>query len=877
LKSTEKLMLKSIVKSIIGDAFLASPKAVLKKVNALEGRMRSLSDAELAGLTPQFRERLAAGADIEKLMPEAFAAVREASRRVLGMRHFDVQIIGGVVLARGQIAEMKTGEGKTLVATLPAYLHALSGEGVHIVTVNDYLAHRDAEWMGSVHKFMGLTVGCIQEQMGSTPQEETAARKAAYACDITYGTNSEIVFDDLRDNLAGSTDEIVHRGFNYALVDEVDLILIDEAQTPLIISGSGDEDSSFFKRADSILRRLKAETDFKRQPRTKTATLTEEGLAKVEELLGVGSLDHPDNLRWFHAIHQSLQAHAVYRLDVDYIVTEGRVFLIDEHTGRVSEDKRFSDGLHQALEAKENVQIRSEDLTLAKTSYQYYFRRYKLLAGMSGTAFSEKTEFLKVYHLNVKRIPTNMPMIRKDYRRVLFRNLRDKHETVLAEIIDNVEAGRPTLVGSVSVHESEQLSRQLKQKGIRHEVLNAKNHEQEAEIIAQAGRKAAVTISTNMAGRGTDIILGGNPEGLAAKMASPGTPKYEEELERFRALCLEEGESVKAAGGLVVIGTGEHDSVRIDNQLRGRSGRQGDPGSSIFLISVEDDVYQKFGYETVVPKLKEMLQDHPAGEPVHNKDIEAALDQLREKVEIENQSVRLDVVKYDGVIVDRREAIWAMRRQLISSGSQADWHARVTQLLRELAGHLSESYDTAAESSDDEGLDTRNLQNTKWRTLLENIYGAVIPEPEGGWPYDLDGVEKAVLTAYKNRYGTQFDAELMEWERHTLLGIIDRLWTQFLTDVERVEEGIGLRGYGNLDPLVEFRREVGLIYVELLRDINLHAFRVWLRVDPKKVPEETAGRNSDAGVRANAARKPEKKQLNLPKVRAGGRRRKARN
>jgi len=772
---------------------------------------------------------------------------------------------------------MKTGEGKTLVATLPAYLHALSGEGVHIVTVNDYLAHRDAEWMGRVYRFMGLSVGCIQEQMGSDPQEEISARKAAYACDITYGTNSEIVFDDLRDNLASSTEEIVHRGFNFALVDEVDLILIDEAQTPLIISGSGDEDSSFFKRADSIIRKLKAETDFKRQPRTKTATLTEEGLAKVEALLGVGSLDHPDNLRWFHAIHQSLQAHAVYRLDVDYIVTQGRVFLIDEHTGRVSEDKRFSDGLHQALEAKENVQIRSEDMTLAKTSYQYYFRRYKLLAGMSGTAYSEKTEFLKVYHLNVKRIPTNMPMIRKDYRRVLFRNLRDKHEAVLAEIIANVEAGRPTLVGSVSVRESEQLSRLLKQKGIRHEVLNAKNHEQEAEIIAQAGRRAAVTISTNMAGRGTDIILGGNPEGLASKLAAPGTAKYEEELERFRIQCREEGEAVKAAGGLMVIGTGEHESVRIDNQLRGRSGRQGDPGSSIFFISVEDDVYQKFGYETVVPQLKEMLADHPAGEPVNNKDIESALDQLREKVEIENQSIRLDVVKYDGVIVDRREAIWAMRRQLLSSDGLQEWHARVAKMLRELLEHLSESYDRAAVMSDDEEHDARSLHDAKWRVLLENIYGASIPEPDGGWPSDLSGVERAAFDLYRNRYGTEFDTELMNWERHTLLGIIDRLWTQFLTDVERVEEGIGLRGYGNLDPLVEFRREVGLIYVELLRDINLHAFRVWLRVDPKKVPEEATGRNSGSVAPVRAAGRREKKQLNLPKVRAGGRRRKARN
>ncbi len=863
--------MSAFVKAVFGDLFQASPKSVLKKVNRLEERMRSLDDQALSALTPEFKKRLADGESLEHLMPEAFAAVREASRRVLNMRHYDVQIIGGVTLARGQIAEMRTGEGKTLVAPLPAYLHALSGKGVHVVTVNDYLAARDAEWMGQVYRFMGLSVGCIQEQMGDSQLDESSARKAAYACDITYGTNSEMVFDDLRDNLAGSAEEIVHRGFHFALVDEVDLLLIDEAQTPLIISGKGEEDSGIFKRVDLIIRQLQEGSDYQTQPRSHTATLTDDGLLKVEEKLAVGSLSHPDNLLWFHAVHKSLLAHAAYRLDVDYIVNTGRVFLVDEHTGRVSEDKRFSDGLHQALEAKERVQVRSEDMTLAKTSYQYFFRRYPLLAGMSGTAWSERDEFLKVYRLKVKRIPTNMPMVRKDYRRAVFRNLKDKHDVLLSEIEQNSEDGRPTLVGSVSVYESEQISRLLKRNKIKHHVLNAKNHADEASIISQAGRKGAVTISTNMAGRGTDILLGGSPEMMASEKADPGTSKYERELERCKAVCEEERKHVVEAGGLFVIGTGEHESVRIDNQLRGRSGRQGDPGASMFLVSIEDHIYKKFGSETYIPELMEHLQDHPAGEPVEDKFVFDTLKNLREKIEVENQAVRVEVLKYDAVIVERREGIWTMRRELLDSPNLEEWHEKVRALVFDLMRRLIEEHSRSGNSSKS-SKDAESLRKM-FHDILVSIYGREVAPPEDGWPLEEEAAVDYLCDCYRDRYGTVHDEQLMEWERYTFLGTIDKLWTQFLTDVERIEEGIGLRGYGNLDPLVEFRREVGLVYMELLRDISLRALQLWLQVDPKAV-KEAAPVESDRSKLVADKKVKSKKSSRLPKVRTGGGRRK---
>ena len=866
--------------SLFKGLFEASDRSLLRRINRLEESFRAIPDGELATSLQLLKQRLAKGESLMALLPESFALVREAARRSLNMRHFDVQLIGGIELARGRIVEMATGEGKTLVATLAAVLHAMGGQGVHVVTVNDYLATRDAEWMGRVYRLLGLSVGVIQEEMGQSYEKELVARRAAYACDITYATNHELVFDFLRDNLAATAEEVVQRGFNFCIVDEVDLILIDEAQTPLIISGPSDENPRYFQTVDHALRRLSAQRDYTVDRKSRTASLTDEGLTRLEAALGVGSLAHPDNLHWMHAAHQALQAHAVYENDVDYIVEEGRVHIVDEYTGRVSPDKRFSDGLHQALEAKERVEIQGEDVTLAKTSYQHFFRGYPGLCGMTGTAYSEREEFRKVYFRKTRRIPSHKPMIRKDYRRLVFKTLAAKQRAVVREIAEAHVLGRPILVGSVSVRESEQLSRLLDQTEIPHQVLNAKQDDQEAAIVAQAGRMGAVTVSTNMAGRGTDIILGGNPEKLAEGEGLLGSPAYSQALERYRDVCAQEQKRIMAAGGLYVIGTGEHESVRLDNQLRGRAGRQGDPGSSAFFVSFEDPIYRAFGQMGALKQLQEMCAELPDDDPVENPQVEAILSALREKVVVENEAVRFEVLKYDTVIHEQRETAWSWRRSLLGARDMEDWRESVRDLLHDLMPRVKEAILRRISESDetgDVGLDA--VKGNVWSKIVEVISGQTLGSEEKA-PLNGDEAEDLLMRRYLQRFGGPSDEALMNWERQTLLQVLDKLWTQYLTDLERIDEGIGLRGYGNLDPLVEFRREAGILFDELMYNVERHAFRLWFAVNPilaaKAIagePESRRAARPPGGVKSHRGAKAADR---LPAVRPGGRRRRQR-
>jgi preprotein translocase subunit SecA len=567
---------------------------IVERVNSLEPSMEALDDAALKGKTAQFRERLEQGEALDELLPEAFAVVREASRRLLGMRHFDVQIVGGVILHQGKISEMKTGEGKTLVATLPVYLNALTGSGVHVVTVNDYLAGRDSEWMGTIYRYLGLDVGVIQHGIGDLE------RKLAYGADVTYGTNNEFGFDYLRDNMKFSLEDYVQRELNYAIVDEVDSILVDEARTPLIISGPAEDSTDKYYNINTIIPRLKEELHYTKDEKARSAVLTEEGVERVEKLLGVENLYDPATIEINHHVQQALKAHALFKRDVDYVVKDNQVIIVDEFTGRLMPGRRYSDGLHQALEAKEGVRIESENQTLASITFQNYFRMYKKLAGMTGTADTEAAEFKNIYNLDVAVIPTNMPMIRVDNSDVIYRTMKEKYNAVVEEIADCKHRGQPVLVGTASIESSELLSRMMKREGISHHVLNAKHHEREAEIVAQAGRAGAVTVATNMAGRGTDIVLGGNPAFLARhKVKDIDSEDYRKALEEMQKLCEQERASVLEAGGLHILGTERHESRRIDNQLRGRSGRQGDPGSSRFFLSLEDDLMRIFGSERI--------------------------------------------------------------------------------------------------------------------------------------------------------------------------------------------------------------------------------------------------------------------------------------
>ena len=828
--------------------FEPSGKSVLKQVRRREERLRELTDDQLRVVVDGVRERLRAGEDALSEMAEVFAAVVVASERTLGMRHFDVQILGGVELARGRVVEMKTGEGKTLVATLPATLHALSGQGLHVVTVNDYLARRDAEWMGPIYELLGLSVGVIQETMGGSRLEELEARQVAYGCDITYVTNSELVFDSLRDNLAYRPAEVVQRGHWYAIVDEVDLLLIDEAQTPLIISGPGRDDPTLIRQANAAVARLTPDRHWKADHKTRSAYLTEAGLDRVQRRLKSGSLYAPENLPWAHAVYQALQGHAIYERDVEYIVAGDEIHIVDEHTGRVSPEKRYSNGLHQALEAKEGVTIKSEDLTLAKTSYQYFFRGYTGLGGMTGTAWSEREELRKTYHLKVVRIPTHKPMIREDFERVVYLTLEEKREAVEAEIAEAHEAGRPALVGTVSVEESEALAARLRRLGIDHEVLNARLHEREAEIVAQAGRAGAVTISTNMAGRGTDIQLGGNAEALAAEEAEPGSVAYQEALARAEAVVAAEREQVLVAGGLLVVGTGEHESVRIDNQLRGRAGRQGDPGGSVYYVSLEDPVYRRFGQKKVLSALLAELEDHPEGEQVDDPAVLAVLEELRRKVEVENQAVRQEVFKYDSVVHDRRERIWGWRRSLLGTQERDQWLESTRDMIRDLLERLDEELEVEVEEG--EGKPTARQ---RWEAILRRVLGWLPAEElDEAAVVELDQAVELLFDRYQRRLDTPAADAVLGWERQVLLDVIDLLWPQYLNDLERVEEGIWMRSFAQIDPFVEFRKEAAVMFGQLLRDIEIDVLRAWLSVEVVEADGEAGAELPAATLRLEA-------------------------
>jgi preprotein translocase subunit SecA len=774
----------------------------VQRINELEPEMARRSDLELAELTPKFRERLGNGEPLDDLLPEAFAVVREVSKRTLNMRHFDVQLIGGVVLHQGRIAEMKTGEGKTLVATLPAYLNALEGKGVHIVTVNDYLAGRDAEWMGNIYRALGLTVGCVQHPL--TDEE----RKAAYTADITYGTNNELGFDYLRDNMKFDITDCVQRQFHYAIVDEVDSILIDEARTPLIISGPAEESTDKYYKVDRIVPRLKRDIDFQVDEKARTVHLTEEGQEKAEKLLAVGNLYEPQNMEWVHHIDQALKAHLLFKRDVDYMVKDGEVVIVDEFTGRLMPGRRYSDGLHQALEAKENVKIERENQTLATITFQNYFRMYKKLAGMTGTAETEAEEFYKIYKLEVNIIPPNRGLIRIEHPDVIYRTEREKYSAVVNEIKDLHEKGQPVLVGTISIEKSEKLSVLLKRQGIPHVVLNAKYHAKEAEIVAQAGRKNAVTIATNMAGRGTDILLGGNPDALTLQSlrekGSDAAAMPKEDYDRIKQHCIDicqkEHNDVVSLGGLHILGTERHEARRIDNQLRGRSGRQGDPGSSRFYLSLEDDLMRIFASDRISGIMQSLGMEE--GVPIESKLITRQIERAQKQVEARNFEVRKHLLEYDDVMNKQREAIYAIRRELLEGADQKEY---VQELANDIVLGMMDQYtsrEKPADTWDMEGLRV-NVGNQFGIDIAQ--LGIDLKNPT----YEEIGekLPEAVRNVYEEKE-TRCGLEYIRFqERMIMLQVLDMQWKDHLWSLDHLKEGIGLRGYGQRDPLIEYKKE----------------------------------------------------------------------
>ena len=787
-------MLGKVLTKVFGtkhDRELKKIRPIVEKINSLEPQIEKLSDDELKAKTPYFKEQIEKGKSLDDLLPEAFAVVRETSKRVLGMRHFDVQLIGGVVLHQGKIAEMKTGEGKTLVATLPVYLNALLGRGVHVVTVNDYLAKRDAEWMGKIYNFLGLEVGVIVHGL------DDAERKKAYQADVTYGTNNEFGFDYLRDNMKYSLEDMVQRDFYYAIVDEVDSILIDEARTPLIISGPSDESTELYYRVNQIIPFLKEE-HYKIDEKARTVTLTEEGVAQCEKLLGVDNLYDPANTELLHHVQQALKAHKLFKKDVDYIVKDGQVIIVDEFTGRIMPGRRYSDGLHQALEAKEGVKIESENQTLASITFQNYFRMYEKLAGMTGTADTEAAEFKKIYNLDVVVIPTHKPMIRVDHPDVVFRTEEEKFRAAAKEIKELHEQGRPVLVGTTSVENSEKLSSMLKKMGIPHEVLNAKHHEREAEIVAHAGEKGRVTIATNMAGRGTDIVL---------------------------------GEGVKELGGLHILGTERHESRRIDNQLRGRAGRQGDPGSSRFYLSLEDDLLRIFGSDKIKGLMDKMGMKE--GEPIEHPMLSKAIENAQRKVEAHNFEIRKHLLEYDDVMNKQREVIYSLRRQIMKGENLRE---EIFQYIDEISADLAQTY--YEEKIPPEQWDWKGLDE-----LLKVRFGVErsIIEDEAELPRDYDQLKERISTLLKETYDRQVerfgDEEMAMAERFIMLQNLDSIWKDHLLNMDHLREGIGLRGYAQKDPLQEYKKEGYQMFLDMVKRFREETVSLMLRIRPMR-PEE---------------------------------------
>jgi preprotein translocase subunit SecA len=832
-------MFNKIITKIFGsknERDLKQIAPLVQRINELESDMARLTDIQLAELTPKFRERIGNGEPLDDLLPEAFAVVREVSKRVLNMRHFDVQLVGGIFLHRGRIAEMKTGEGKTLVATLPSYLNALEGKGVHIVTVNDYLAGRDADWMGNIHRALGLTVGCVQHPLTD------AERKAAYLADITYGTNNELGFDYLRDNMKYELVDCVQRGFNYAIVDEVDSILIDEARTPLIISGPAEESTDKYFKADRIVPRLQRDIDFQVDEKARTVNLTEGGVEKAEKLLAVGNLYEPQNMEWVHHTYQALKAHILFKRDVDYMVKDGEVVIVDEFTGRLMPGRRYSDGLHQALEAKENVKIERENQTLATITFQNYFRMYKKLAGMTGTAETEAEEFYKIYKLEVNAIPTNRELIRVEYSDVIYRTEREKYIAVVNEIKELHEKGQPVLVGTISIEKSEKLSSLLKKQGVSHVVLNAKYHAKEAEIVAQAGRKKSVTIATNMAGRGTDILLGGNPDALTQqtlheKGADAAAALTKEELARIKQhwtdVAQKEHNDVVSVGGLHILGTERHESRRIDNQLRGRSGRQGDPGSSRFYLSLEDDLMRIFASDRISGIMQSLGMEE--GVPIESKLISRQIERAQKQVEARNFEIRKHLLEYDDVMNKQRVAIYAIRRDLLEGSDQS---AYILELANDIVLDLMDKYTPREKPSD-----TWDLEGL--RVNIGNQFGVDIHQ----LGIDLktpryeelgEKLPDSIRNCYEEK-GKRFGVEYIRYqERMIMLQVLDMQWKDHLWSLDHLKEGIGLRGYGQRDPLIEYKKESFNMFEELRTRIEEETIRYLYLFEPISQEEHDA-------------------------------------
>ncbi|MCZ2073637.1 MAG: preprotein translocase subunit SecA [Bryobacterales bacterium] len=826
-------MIDTVLAKIFGTKHEREMKALrptVEAINALEPEVQGLTDEELARKTVEFRERLAQGATLDDLLIEAFAVVREAGRRIVNMRHFDVQLIGGAVLHQGKIAEMKTGEGKTLVATLPVYLNALAGQGVHVVTVNDYLARRDAEWMGKIYRFLGLTVGVIVHGL------DDAERRQSYHCDITYGTNNEFGFDYLRDNMKFRLDECVQRSHYYAIVDEVDSILIDEARTPLIISGPSEESTDKYYKVDRIIPRLvRGEVIEGKEPGEKYTTgdytvdekhrsvaLTEEGVAKVEKLLNIENLYDPLNIEINHHVQQALKAHVIFHRDKDYLVKDGQVIIVDEFTGRLMPGRRWSDGLHQAVEAKEGVKIERENQTLATITFQNYFRMYKKLAGMTGTADTEAPEFNKIYKLDVVAIPTNRPLIRIENPDVVYRTEEEKFRNAAKEIKERNERGQPVLVGTISVEKSEKLSSILKKMGVRHEVLNAKNHEREAFIVAQAGRKGAVTVSTNMAGRGTDILLGGNAEYHAKEYfrklnRDPDDvflhyrAEWDEVFNRYKAETLAEHDEVVALGGLHIVATERHESRRIDNQLRGRAGRQGDPGSSRFFLSLQDDLLRIFGGERIQNLMLRLGMEEDV--PIESRLITKRIAAAQKAVEAQNFAARKHILEYDDVMNKQRQAVYGMRRHLLEGQDQRE---RVIEIINNISGSYIDI--RCPEKVHPSEWDLTGLQSDILTQFGVKINVAALSE------LNRVELEDTIQEQLHKRYGEKenlIGPEMMrETERLIMLNVIDSQWKDHLLSMDHLKEGIGLRGYGQKDPLVEYKKESYLLFQDMMERIE---------------------------------------------------------
>ena len=858
---------------------------IVEKINNLEPEIEKLTDAELKAKTDEFKQRLQKGETLDDILPEAFATVREASKRVLGMRHFDVQLIGGIILHQGRIAEMKTGEGKTLVATLPVYLNALTGKGVHVVTVNDYLAKRDSEWMGKLYKFLGLSVGLVVAMMN--PSE----KKKAYAADITYGTNNEYGFDYLRDNMVIHKQDMVQRELNYAIVDEIDSILIDEARTPLIISGTAAESSDLYSKADDFVKRLKPKTiieedtknidqaednekyDYVIDLKAKSATLTEKGTKKAEEYFKVNNLNDIENSDLVHYINKALHAHGIMKKDIDYIVKDGEVLIVDEFTGRIMYGRRYSDGLHQAIEAKEHVKIANESKTLATITFQNYFRMYNKLSGMTGTAMTEEAEFREIYNLDVISIPTNKPMIRKDLNDIIYKNEKAKFRAVVQDIKNSHEKGQPVLVGTVSIENSEKLSNILKREGIKHEVLNAKYHEKEAEIIAQAGKFGAVTIATNMAGRGTDIMLGGNSEYLAKQeMRKQG---YSDELieqatahnetdneeilearkvfskyeNKFEEEIKEEKEKVLNAGGLKIIGTERHESRRIDNQLRGRSGRQGDPGESRFYIALDDDLMKIFGGDMITSVYNTLKADENM--PIEMGLLSRTVETAQKRVEGKHFSIRKHVLQYDDVMNTQREIIYKQRREVLDG---ENLKTQIQKMMHSVVQEVVETHKTP------EGIDKEGLK-TEAKSILNLDLNQINDNPET----ITEELYNQVIENYETKEKEMGEETLREFERVVMLKVVDQKWMDHIDSMDELKDGIGLRAYGQKDPVALYKIEGFDMFEQMTNDIKIDVVKILTHVQGiQKIERVQTVKITGEGLKTGENEKIPTKSQNTP-------------